>query len=720
MANEFKIKNGAILGKIKPASNSATAVQINNAADTITLINVDTTNNRVSIGKTGPGYTLDVNDTFNAPTIYENGILLTNKYLQLSGGILTGPLYIAGTDNATKFSIQDSSGSTDLFKISNGTGSSAPVITISTFTSGGFDYVDFVTSALKHNGTDVSLVGHTHSYLTANQTITLSGDVTGSGSTSITTTLAKIAGVGLSISGLSSGQVLKYNGTNWVNSTDTVGTGTVTSVGLSVPTGFSVGNSPITTSGTISISFASGYSLPSDSTQSNWTSAYTDTSGATSTNVVSKIVKRDSNGDTWVRRINIEGTAGAKGLRYDDNNFLSPYSHNGHMWLRNATGLYTFQTFDDADDWTRVFQLYLPDPASSGGDNLIAELGQRQSNTTTGTYKGVRITHYTGSTVQDGYLKAGTTDLSGIVTISNHTNSTSTTTGALQVQGGVGITGNAYIGGTANIQGYWPISAKLVVGATTSSGLGIVANSSDNAAITGNSPNHIGVYGQSVGYIAVEGNSTNGAGVYGISDTWYGTVGYSTSNYGGWFGSGTTGLCAEGTGAAAYFNGNVSVDGTAVISGATSNETVFNVNGTTGDLFSIVDSQEGVLFQVSDISGIPLMQVHSDGYVLQNSGQKIGLTSTSTIYSTSVYVGSAAYVDYRVSNASTGAFRAGTLMVVWDSTNSRIEYTDIATPDLYASTSGIMLSAQINSNNMQIISTITSGTWNVKLGIRVI
>ncbi len=37
--------------------------------------------------------------------------------------------------------------------------------------------------------------------------------------------------------------------------------GTVTSVGLSAPTGFSISNSPVTSTGTLSLSFASGYSL---------------------------------------------------------------------------------------------------------------------------------------------------------------------------------------------------------------------------------------------------------------------------------------------------------------------------------------------------------------------------------------------------------------------------------------------------------------------------
>ncbi|MFA7683029.1 MAG: hypothetical protein WCX94_02680 [Candidatus Dojkabacteria bacterium] len=50
--------------------------------------------------------------------------------------------------------------------------------------------------------------------------------------------------------------------------------GTVTSIGISTPTGFSVSGSPITSSGTITISFSTGYSLPSNISQSNWNTAY--------------------------------------------------------------------------------------------------------------------------------------------------------------------------------------------------------------------------------------------------------------------------------------------------------------------------------------------------------------------------------------------------------------------------------------------------------------
>ena len=50
--------------------------------------------------------------------------------------------------------------------------------------------------------------------------------------------------------------------------------GTVTSVGLSVPTGFAVSGSPVTSSGTLALAFDTGYSLPTIVKQNNWDTAY--------------------------------------------------------------------------------------------------------------------------------------------------------------------------------------------------------------------------------------------------------------------------------------------------------------------------------------------------------------------------------------------------------------------------------------------------------------
>lgn len=52
------------------------------------------------------------------------------------------------------------------------------------------------------------------------------------------------------------------------------GTGSVNSVAVTVPTGFAVAGSPVVETGTIAISYAAGYSLPTTAAQSQWSTAY--------------------------------------------------------------------------------------------------------------------------------------------------------------------------------------------------------------------------------------------------------------------------------------------------------------------------------------------------------------------------------------------------------------------------------------------------------------
>jgi len=85
------------------------------------------------------------------------------------------------------------------------------------------------------------------------------------------TTLADLFDVQLT--NPTNGQALVYNSVlgKWVNGT---GGGSVTSVGLSAPTGFEVSGSPVTGSGTLTLRFATGYSLPTTSQQEQWNTAY--------------------------------------------------------------------------------------------------------------------------------------------------------------------------------------------------------------------------------------------------------------------------------------------------------------------------------------------------------------------------------------------------------------------------------------------------------------
>lgn len=98
----------------------------------------------------------------------------------------------------------------------------------------------------------------------------------GGGGATLNEPLASINAAGLSAHPSTSGQTVVWNGTAWVygNAGGGSGAGTVTSVGMSVPTGFTVSGSPVTSSGTLTLRFASGYSLPTTAKQTNWDAAY--------------------------------------------------------------------------------------------------------------------------------------------------------------------------------------------------------------------------------------------------------------------------------------------------------------------------------------------------------------------------------------------------------------------------------------------------------------
>jgi hypothetical protein len=54
------------------------------------------------------------------------------------------------------------------------------------------------------------------------------------------------------------------------------GTGTVTSVDMTVPTGLSVSGNPITSAGTLAVSYSAGYAIPTTAKQTEWDTAYAD------------------------------------------------------------------------------------------------------------------------------------------------------------------------------------------------------------------------------------------------------------------------------------------------------------------------------------------------------------------------------------------------------------------------------------------------------------
>lgn len=74
-------------------------------------------------------------------------------------------------------------------------------------------------------------------------------------------------------SGGAIGQILAKK-SNLNADTEWIDNDAITSIGLNVPTGFSVSNSPLTGNGSISVNYASGYSLPTNAEQTDWDTAF--------------------------------------------------------------------------------------------------------------------------------------------------------------------------------------------------------------------------------------------------------------------------------------------------------------------------------------------------------------------------------------------------------------------------------------------------------------
>ena len=130
-----------------------------------------------------------------------------------------------------------------------------------------------------------------------------------------------------------------------------------------------------------------------------------------------------------------------------------------------------------------------------------------------------------------------------------------------------------------------------------------------------------------------------------------------------------------------------------------------------GTLLDVNNGSTTVLSVVSDGS------INVNGIMYNNTSSITGLTTgTNVISSILKTLGKAAHIDYYVLNGST--MRAGTIIATWNGTNSI--YTDYCTIDLDGSTEGVVLSVDISGSNVRVLATISSGTWNIKLSIKII
>jgi hypothetical protein len=165
------------------------------------------------------------------------------------------------------------------------------------------------------------------------------------------------------------GDVLSYDGTKWINKAVT-GTGTVTSVDMSVPVGLQVSGNPISTVGTLAVNFAAGYSLPTTAKQTTWDTAYNDSivSASVSGTTTKTLTLNQQDG----------GTITASWTDIDTNLVTSVNGYVGTVVL----------TTSDIAEGSR---LYYTETRVSNNTDVAANTAARHSAVTIGTANGLSL-----------------------------------------------------------------------------------------------------------------------------------------------------------------------------------------------------------------------------------------------------------------------------------------------------------------------------------------
>ena len=172
---------------------------------------------------------------------------------------------------------------------------------------------------------------------------------------------------------------------------------------------------------------------------------------------------------------------------------------------------------------------------------------------------------------------------------------------------------------------------------------------------------------------------------------------------------------------------NLTYDGTTLnIQSTASGSTVFSVDGISGNLFSINDTPYGNnILSVENLSGNLIFAINTEGYQKTVSCLASGQTSNVGIFSVNKTDGNAAFFDYYCKNTLSSSSRAGNISVVWDESNDSIDYTEISTNDINGSTEHLYFSTTIEttgtySGKMVLSANISSGSWNIKAGARIV
>ena len=311
--------------------------------------------------------------------------------------------------------------------------------------------------------------------------------------------------------------------------------------------------------------------------------------------------------------------------------------------------------------------------------------------------------------------------------------------GGLLIQGQVSA--SSYIGDGSGLSGISVDSTSIASGSTTAS-----ADPNDGIVINASGSTLFDVRGSLGSMFSVtdsfDGNLFEVNNISGISLLSVSSSGDVDIPKGGLTVSGSVsaskflGDGSQLTGVSAFpFTGDAVITGSLIVSSSNSTasltlegsgSTVFSVIGSTGTLFEVDDSLEGIIFTANDSTGAPSFQVSSSGEVfLGKSPQSLYTTkqiastistATESIFSmtTSSLLTTLAF-DYSCVSESNA--RTGTINSVFIPGTDLITFSETATSDI-GDTSGVHLSVEITQSQAQFLSKTDSAGWRIKSIIR--
>lgn len=275
------------------------------------------------------------------------------------------------------------------------------------------------------------------------------------------------------------------------------GNGTVTSVDLSMPNIFSVSNNPVTSSGTLTVSLANqnantvfsgpttgsattpafrslvAADIPSLDANKITTGTVATARLATGTASASTYLRGDQ---TWASVSGASPAGGSGSLQYNNAGSFGGAAYARWNSTNNSLWLYATPT---STTLSAVLQM------GAGFTDEVPAIGDF-AGSANGTILASNIgTSFTGNQVD--FQVAGSNifkiDSSGNTTIAATTQSTSTTTGALKVSGGIGVVGNVNIGSALSITGLTTLTHTSEKLNTKTSATGTVTHDLTTGAI---------------------------------------------------------------------------------------------------------------------------------------------------------------------------------------------------------------------------------------------